>query len=759
MQTHSNKTCWEENKKMQEPKGLAKWIAGKRSKWITLIVWILAVGLLSALLPSVTNEEINNAPNLGSSKPSVQAEAVAESEFPSGADVPALIVWHRTDGLTDADLANVQKWAEKLTTSPVHQQTSIPPLHQLPSPALKAQLSEDGSTLVTPVLFNKNVDVEQLKEGVDEIKVLTAELLGEDPFAVAVDSADKLSARVTGPVGISIDATGLFMNADVSLLIGTVLLVLILLLLIYRSPILAFLPLIGVGFAYGVINPILGWMAHEGWIVVDGQAISIMTVLLFGAGTDYCLFMIARFRQLLKVEKDKSKALWGAITGASGAIAMSGLTVVMALLALLVAEYGAYHRFAVPFSIAILITAIASLTLVPALLAIIGRASFYPFVPRTPEMQQERARKKGKTFSPTQIKQPRNWIGKTVVTKPWLVVITCIVVLGGLAAFSTQIKFTYDILSSFPKDMESREGFATIGEKFSPGELAPAKVIIDTQGKSVSLDQILTSLPYIDQVSEPQAGRQNANRIGYDIQFNLNPYSLEALNHISDLREATVQALSAAGVTNPEENVWISGQTAEQYDTKETGERDTMLIIPIVIGLITLLLLVYLRSIVATLYLVLTVILSYFSALGLGWLVVHYLFGADAIQGSIPLYSFVFLVALGEDYNIFMISSIWQKRKHMPLKQAIKEGVGETGSVITSAGLILAGTFAVLATLPIQVLVQFGIITAIGVLLDTFVVRPFLVPAITALLGRWAFWPAKYEPVSEQQAQATPSKG
>ncbi|WP_256760139.1 MMPL family transporter [Cohnella sp. WQ 127256] len=735
---------------MNDSRGLGRWVAGKRSKWITLLVWIVAAGLLSVLLPSVKSEENNNAPNLNSSKPSVQADAIAEREFPSGADIPALIVWHREGGLTDSDLQNVQKLSEKLTTSPVAHQTSVPPLHQLPLPAIKGELSKDGSTLVSPVLFSKQADTDQLKEGITKLKDYTLDLFGEDPFAVANNSSDQLSARVTGPVGIQIDATGLFKNADVSLLIGTVLLVLVLLLLIYRSPVLALIPLVAVGFAYGVINPILGWMAHEGWIVVDSQAISIMTVLLFGAGTDYCLFLISRFRQLLWVEKNKGKALLSAITGSSGAIAMSGLTVVLSLLALLVAEYGAYHRFAAPFSIAILIMGIASLTLVPAMLAIFGRASFFPFIPRTLDMQQERAVRKGKPAPTVAHKAPRNWIGNIVVRKPWWIVAICILLLGGLATFSTQIKFTYDIMSSFPKDMESREGYATIGEQFSPGELAPAKVIIDTQGKSIPLAQQLSSLPYVDKVAEPQTGKQNEQIIAYEVEFNLNPYSLEAMAHIPDLRAAAEQALANAGVSDPENRVWIGGQTAEQHDTKVTGERDTRIIIPIVIGLITLLLLLYLRSIVATVYLVLTVILSYFSALGLGWLIVHNVMGADAIQGSIPLYSFVFLVALGEDYNIFMISSIWQKRKHMPLKQAIKEGVGETGSVITSAGLILAGTFAVLATLPIQVLVQFGMITAIGVLLDTFVVRPFLVPAITLLLGRWAFWPSKYEPVEEQ---------
>jgi RND superfamily putative drug exporter len=295
--------------------------------------------------------------------------------------------------------------------------------------------------------------------------------------------------------------------------------------------------------------------------------------------------------------------------------------------------------------------------------------------------------------------------------------------------------------------MESRQGFDLIGSQFSPGELAPAKLIIDTQGQVSGEDfkAVLGGISYISTVSDPQQGAVNKDIVGFDIEFKSNPYSLEAMSHIPALQKTAEQALAESGVDHAKDSVWVSGQTATQYDTKELGERDTDLIIPVVIGMITLLLLIYLRSVTATVYLVATVILSFFSALGLGWIIIHYVLGADAIQGSIPLYSFVFLVALGEDYKIFMISNIWKKRKRMPLRQAVAEGVNETGSVITSAGLILAGTFAVLASLPIQVLVQFGIITAIGVLLDTFIVRPFLVPAITVLFGRWAFWPGKHE--------------
>ncbi|WP_028543377.1 MMPL family transporter [Paenibacillus taiwanensis] len=737
---------------MEQKRKISGWVSGPRGQWITLIIWIMIVAVLNGVWPSVKSQEQNGAVNLAADTPSVEAALIAEREFPNEAGNPALIVWQRPGGLTQEDLLHLQALTKQWEANPLPDQTTVMPLHKFPLPALQAQLSTDKSTLVLPVLFNKEADVVRLKASVAQLKQQATAQFGNNPFNESIESTTALSARVTGPVGISIDATGLFMNADVSLLVATVLLVLVILLLIYRSPMLALIPLIAVGFAYGAIGPILGFMAQQGWITVDAQAISIMTVLLFGAGTDYCLFLVSHYRHLLTHVADKRQALVYALKGSSGAIAMSGFTVVISLLVLLLAKYGAYYRFAVPFSLSILIMGIASLTLVPALLAIFGRGSFYPFVPRTPEMEAERAKHKGKPVKQKKVHKSAGWIGRVVVTRPWAVIAITVLLLGGLAGFSTRIQYTYDLLSSFPSTMESREGFKIIGEKFSQGELAPVNLMIDTEGKDVPLQKVLDSLPYIDQVFDPQKGQKNEHILAYRIELSSNPYSQEAMSHIPEIRSATESALLEAGLNNVEQKVWIGGQTATQYDTKFVNDRDTSIVIPVVIGLIALLLLIYLRSIVATVYLIGTVVLSYFSALGLGWLILHYGFGAEAIQGAIPLYAFVFLVALGEDYNIFMVSRIWQKSKEMPMKQAIREGVNETSSVITSAGIILAGTFAVLATLPMQVLVQFGTVTALGVLLDTFIVRPFMVPAITTVLGRWAFWPGKLSRVEERSA-------
>lgn len=732
---------------------LSRLVAGRRTKWITLAVWILLAGGLSALWPSVNSMERNNAANLDDSQPSVIAEQLAEREFPSDSGIPALTVWTREGGLTDEDYTGLQELTSYFTEHPVEGLELVLPLNQMPLPALKQQASEDGTTWVLPFFFAKGTEIDVMKDGMEEIRNQAETIFGSNPFEAKLGE-NGLAARVSGPAGISIDASGLFSSADVSLMIATVLIVLILLLLIYRSPILAFIPLIAVGFAYGVAGPILGKMAEQGWITVDSQAISIMTVLLFGAGTDYCLFLISHFRHLLTEEKDKSKALAAAVKGSSGAIAMSGFTVVIALLVLLLAKYGSVQRFGVPFSLSILIMGIASLTLVPALLAILGRASFFPFIPRTPEMQAERAQRRGKPVRQPKPRTSAGWIGRTVTKRPWTIFIVALIFLGVLATQATRIEYTVDLLSSFPEDAPSREGFAVIADKFTPGELAPVKLMVDTEGKDIDLHTAFSSLPYISQVSEPESGKTNSNIRAVELEFNLNPYSNEAMQHLPELREAAESLLADQGISHPQDKVWISGQTATQYDTEHVNARDTEVIIPIVIGLIALLLLVYLRSIVAMVYLILTVVLSYFAALGIGWVVIHDLMGSAAIQGLIPLYAFVFLVALGEDYNIFLISSIWKKRKVMPLKDAIREGVNETGGVITSAGLILAGTFAVLATLPIQALVQFGIIAAVGVLLDTFIVRPFLVPAITMLLGQAAFWPSK-----QGQLEPEPVKG
>lgn len=723
--------------------------SGRKGRWITLVVWILLVGTLSSMFPNVQKVTNNGAANLPDLKMSVQAEKVIKKEFPNETGTPLLLVWHREAGLEKNDYRIITELYKQLEKHPLSEQNFIPPLGKLPPEALTSSVSEDGTSIVTPIFMKKDATTDELKADLKKLKKQLAKLESPSIYNNKL-SENGLHVRFTGPVGISTDASALFGQADVTLLIATILLVLVLLILLYRSPLLAIVPIIGVGFAYGATSPILGLLAEKGIIVVDSQAVSIMTVLLFGAGTDYCLFLVSKYRECLLIEANKFKGLQQAIRHSGGAILVSAITVVLSLCTLLLAQFGSYHRFAVPFSLAILIMGVAALTLLPAMLSIFGRASFYPFIPRTEEMIIEIEKKKGKKIrrSTAHSKLSEN-LGRWVTRKPWTVILLSIVILGILASFAPRIQYTQNLLESFPKDMASREGFDLMNEHFSPGELAPVRIIIDTEGKNVKLKDRLNQLSIVDTISQPTKGKENEEYLAYDVNLKTNPYDTKAVETIPLIEKKISQALKEAGVA-PNNHYWIGGETSSLYDTEATTARDMKVIVPVVIIIIAALLFMYLRSIVAMIYLILTVLLSYVSALGAGWLLIHYGIGLPAIQGLIPLYAFVFLVALGEDYNIFMISSIWKNKRELSHRQAIAKGVSETSSVITSAGLILAGTFAVLATLPIQVLLQFGIITAIGVLLDTFVVRPLLVPAITTVLGRYAFWPGKLWRKSEQ---------
>ncbi|MFZ3577944.1 MMPL family transporter [Virgibacillus sp. DJP39] len=725
---------------------LTKWgkiVAGSKSRFATLVVWTLVIGILTSIWPQVNNEETSSTNLLPENAMSVEAAKIVKEQFPNKTGTPLIMVWYRDGGLTEADYQTVQSVYKQIKKDPLERQSLVPELGTIPISALEKSASADGAALTTPVFFKQDTSVESLQQSLDNLQEKVINSATNNPFNKEI-TKDGLHVRFTGPIGIQTDATELFSQADITLLMTTVLLVLVLLIVLYRSPILAIVPLISVGIAYGLISPVLGFMASQGWIEVDAQAISIMTVLLFGAGTDYCLFLISRYRDELQLEVNKYTALQKAIAHSGSAIMMSALTTVLGLITLSLAQYASYDRFAVPFSLAIFIMGIAVLTFLPSILAMLGRAAFFPFIPRTETMTQDLEKKRGK---PVRRQKSRSrfskTVGRLVTEKPWPIIIICTIFLGGFALVVPKIEFTYGVLDSFPEDMPSREGFSIIANHYPPGTIAPVQVIVDTEDADVQLNEDLSSLNVVESVSEPRTGEIIQSYQSYELTLAIDPYSAKAVDKIPVIKTIIEEKLEQAGIKNPSKHVWIGGETAELYDTEKITSQDQNLIIPVVLIIIAALLLAYLRSIVAMIYLLVTVVLSYLSALGLGWLLIHYGMGASAMQGLIPLYAFVFLVALGEDYNIFMVSSIWKNRLHMSMKEAISEGVGQTSGVISSAGLILAGTFSVLAVLPLQVLVQFGTVTAIGILLDTFIVRPLLVPAITMVLGRFAFWPGK----------------
>lgn len=721
---------------------LGELTGGVKSRWVTLGIWILLVVLLTATLPQVNSVENFTGDELPADEMSIEASKLIQEQFSSNAGIPLLIVWNKEEGLTPEDIASIQELYKQVEAEPLAGQQQLPPFATLPPQALMASVSENGKSIVTPMFFSTDTTTEEHEANLEKLTAHTEEIFGSNPHETELGS-DELQARFSGPVAISVDATGLFASADFKLMVATVIIILAILLIIYRSPVLALIPIIVVGIAFLVVSPLLGYMAESGWIDKDAQAIAIMIVLLFGAGTDYCIFLITKYRDRLLEESNKFKALAEAVRDSAGAIFMSGLTVVIGLATLALADYGAFQRFAVPFSFGVLLTMIAVLTLLPAVLAVLGRFAFWPFIPRTEEDDRAYAEKKGKPYKPR--KENHRYMKKigNLVTKHSLpVALISLVLLIVLAFFSTKIEYKYDLLSSFPEDIQSREGFALIEENFTPGELAPIQVLVDTEGKDVDLQQALTELPYVDIVGAKQVGATNTNIQLYEVNLDKNPYSNEAMDDVEQMKKDVASILADNDLQDA--SFLLGGETSSQLDTKKIQERDESVIQPVMIVIIFLVLVLYLRSLVTSIQLMATVIISFFAALGLGWIIIHYILGQDAMGSSIPLYSFVFIIALGNDYNIFMISDIWKnRRKSMGHSASISGGVASTGAVITSAGLILAGTFAVLASLPIELLVQFGIVTAVGVLLDTFIVRPLLVPSLINLFGKWSYWPSK----------------
>lgn len=724
---------------------LEKWgsiMGGKNTRWIVVALWIVFAVTFAIIFPQINSVESFAGDEIPETYTSIQAGKIVEEEFASNSGIPLLITWYKESGITEEDLTNIQGLYKQLADDPLNGQESIPPFHEIPAQALMGLLSENGAALVTPVFFSPDKNTDVLKENLAIIKERTEEQFGENPYETNLEE-EGLHARFSGPVGISIDATDLFKAADVQLMIATVIIILVILLLIYRSPILAVIPLVVVGIAYLVVSPLLGAMAENGWIDKDAQAVAIMIVLLFGAGTDYCLFLITRYRDILLTEENKFTALAMAVRESTGAIVMSGLTVVIGLATLALADYGAFQRFAVPFSFGVLITGFAVVTLLPAVLGILGRAAFWPFVPRTESAEKAHAEKKNKPYKP---RKPNHRymraVGEFVTKKPWLVIVIAGVILIGLAFVSTNIKYNYDLISSFPEEMPSREGFTIIEDNFTPGELAPVQLLVDSEGTDINITEQLLGLPYVSIVKEMRTGEVNSNIQLYEIDLDKNPYSNEAMDDVEQMKDDVKSILAENNLEDGQ--FWVGGETSAQLDTKVVQSGDENMIQPVMIIIIFVVLLGYLRALVTSIQLMVTVLISFFSALGAGWLIIHYGLGHEAMASAIPLYSFVFIIALGNDYNIFMISDIWKNRKRgISHREAIVNGIASTGAVITSAGLILAGTFLVLATLPIQLLVQFGIVTAVGVLLDTFVVRPLLVPALIMVFGKWSYWPSK----------------
>ena len=692
-------------------------IATRRGASIVLAVWAVAAVALTVLAQKYPAPPPGFAFALPASAEARQADAVIARDFPNSNGVTATIVLHRAGGLSPADRTealSIATWLRS-TSTPSNLASVIDPF-SAPGQEAAGLMSKDGSTLVIQASI-RDRGGNSLSDGVAAIRQHVG------------TGSDGLEVRVTGPAGIMADLTLLTSKILGSILLGTLLLVLVILGIVYRAPLLALLPVVAVAWAYTVASSLLTVGQHLTGAPINGEATALVPILLFGAGTDYTLFILSRYRPTLTRERDAASAMRQALRVVAEPVLASGGVVFLGTLTLTLAANPVNHDVGVALATSIACVLLAGLTLIPAVLTIFGRVAFWPAIPRLGHPEQARV---------------RLWagVGSFVARHPLAATILPVVFLLALATGVLQYQPRFAALDAYLRPSESLQGYAMLKQAFGPGSLAPTNVVVTSplsgSTAAAAVQQALTASPGVASVTS--AGLSRDGRVVLlAVQLRGDPYAPAAIDLVPQLRSTARHAIAATGAGQ----ALIGGETATSYDNLVISAADTRTVVALVLVLVSVVLGLFLRSILAPVYLLLINGLTFAAALGLVLYINRSVLNSATASVQLPLYTFVFMSALGADYNIFLLSRVREEVRSYRLPEAIRRSVSSTGGVITSAGIILAGTFCVLTTVPVRDGVETGLAVALGILLDTFIVRSLLVPGITMLIGRQAWWPSK----------------
>lgn len=648
--------------------------------------------------------------------------------------IPAVLVVTGDGELTDDQLAEVQTLVDDIANIDGVLDGVSPPV-----------VSDDGEAVQVFIPIDSSGEVREI---VEEIRTLVADEL-QAP----------LEGWVTGPAGFTSDLVKGFLGIDGLLLIVALVAVFVILVIVYRSPLLPILVLMTSTFALTVALLVVWWLAYAGVFVLNGQVQGILFILVIGAATDYALLYVARFREAIGEGEPRWNATLRAWKGAFEPILASGGTVIAGLLILLLSDLATNRALGPIASIGIAFAMLSALTFLPALLALFGRVAFWPFIP-----------KHGLAELPDDFTQPVKgfWPRQARLiarrARPvWIITTIALLVAAlGVTQFKADGVASSDLVLGYS---EARDGQDVLAEHFPAGSGSPVYVIVPESDLAAAVT-VLDDSDGIDSVSvasedSPSGQAPVSVENGEPVFTAVGPPGTPApsptvsdgdvlviatLTDAADSVEAeqTVRDLRAAFTDELGDGVaLVGGVTATDVDSNDTSIRDRTVIIPIVLAVILLILMLLLRAVLAPVLLILTVVVSFGSALGVSALVFDYVLGFPGADPAVPLYGFVFLVALGVDYNIFLMSRVREESLVHGTRRGILRGLVATGGVITSAGLVLAATFAALGVIPILFLAQLAFIVAFGVLLDTFVVRSLLVPALAYDIGRAIWWPSK----------------
>ena len=671
--------------------------SGRRTKWAVLVFWLIIVAVLGSLAGKLTGAEKNDASAwLPAAAESTKVLDV-QSRFQSPNIFAAVLVYDRPSGVTSADKAKAAADALRFggAADVVHSQVAGP------------FVSGDGKAIETIVPVN--LGSKGWNGASDAATTLRT---------IADSNANGLAVHVTGPLGNAADSASAFKGIDGVLLVATLAVVIGLLLITYRSPVLWLMPVISAGVALATAQGLIYLLAKHG-LTVNAQSAGILLVLVFGAGTDYALLLTARYREELRRHEDRHQAMAVALRRAGPAIVASAGTVIISLLTLSIAELNSTKSLGPVLAIGVAVALLAMMTLLPALLVIFGRWLFWPV---RPAYGTEEPTTRG------------FWarVGRRIAVRPRVVWVVTALILGVMATGLLGLKAGgLTTAQGFRHTPDSVVGQTVLDQHFPAGAGQPV-IVIGNQPQAAQLASAFKSTPGITGVTGPAVEAGHAYLTG---TLTSAPDSQAAYNTIDQVR-AAVHAVPGA-------NALVGGNTAINLDISRASAHDRTVIIPVILAVVFLILSLLLRALIAPIMLIATVVLSFAAALGVSALMFDYVFNFGGADTSFPLFVFVFLVALGIDYNIFLMTRVREETgKHGPRRGALT-GLSATGGVITSAGAVLAGTFAALATLPVTFLAELGFAVAFGVLLDTIVVRSVLVTALNLDLGHWVWWPSK----------------
>lgn len=658
---------------------------GRLLKWLALLLWIgitvLAVPAASSLPDVVEGKASAELPR------GAQSTEVEEMipRFDGGELAPGIIVYTRASGVTPADRAKAE--ADRRALTPV-----------ATKPIARPRASGDGKALMLNVPLR---DDDTLADKAEKVR---------DQSRADVPAG--LDVHLTGEAGAALDVGDAFESIDKTILIITIAVVTAVLLLTYRSPILWLLPIVNAAIALQVANAVVYLLGkHAGLYVADGMA-TILNALVFGISTDYALLLLARYREELRRHEDRHRAMAIALRHAAAPIVASAATVSLGLLCLLAADMGFNYALGPIGAIGVLAGLVVVMTLLPAMLLIFGRWIFWPRIPRHGDAPPARG----------------VWdrVGHRVAAHPRLVWIGGLAVLGALASAALGINTGLDRANFLTDTPSSTTGENILAQHYPGGEGRPLLVVTGRSSAS-EVTSALRDAPGVAGVKSPQPSK-DGRLTKLEVVLEYPPDSAAAKQTVRDLREKIPAAT-------------IGASTASEIDLADAQAHDRRVVIPLVLGVVFLILIALLRALVAPILVIGTVVASYFAALGASWLLFRYAFDFPALDTQVALMGFLFMVALGVDYNLFLVARVREEVARSDHRTGVLRGLGVTGGVISSAGLVLAATFGVLGVMPVTMMVQIGILVSLGVLLDTFFVRSVIVPALALDVGRRFWWP------------------